>query len=86
MAKPTGTKLIAENRRARRDYELIERVEAGVVLTGTEVKSARDGHVEIGQAYARLSSGELTIILPKRLDRRGQVLTIPVETDSRPPV
>ena len=35
VAKPTGKKLIAENRRARRDYELIERVEAGVVLTGT---------------------------------------------------
>jgi HSP20 family protein len=44
------------------------------------------GAFEIAQAYARLSSGELTIILPKRLDRRGQVLKIPVETDSRPPV
>ena len=57
-----GTKLIAENRRARRDYELIERVEAGVVLTGTEVKSARDGHVQLGQAYADVRDGEAWLI------------------------
>ena len=57
VAKPDGTKLIAENRRARRDYELIERVEAGVVLTGTEVKSARDGLVQLGQAYADVRDG-----------------------------
>ncbi len=62
VAKPTGTKLIAENRRARRDYELIERVEAGVVLTGTEVKSARDGHVQLGQAYADIRDGEAWLI------------------------
>jgi SsrA-binding protein len=42
MAKPTGTKLIAGNRRARHDYELLERFEAGMVLTGTEVKSPRE--------------------------------------------
>ena len=58
----TETKLIAENRRARRDYELIERVEAGVVLTGTEVKSARDGHVQLGQAYADVRDGEAWLI------------------------
>ena len=52
VAKPTGTKLIAENRRSRHDYELLERVEAGIVLTGTEVKSLRAGHVQLGQAYA----------------------------------
>jgi SsrA-binding protein len=62
VAKPTGTKLIAENRRARRDYELIERVEAGVVLTGTEVKSARDGQVQLGQAYADIRNGEAWLI------------------------
>jgi SsrA-binding protein len=62
VAKPIGTKLIAENRRARRDYELIERVEAGVVLTGTEVKSARDGHVQLGQAYADVRDGEAWLI------------------------
>ena len=62
MAKPDGTKLIAENRRARRDYEFIERVEAGVVLTGTEVKSARGGQVQLGQAYADVRGGEAWLV------------------------
>ncbi len=62
MAKSPGIKLIAENRRARRDYEFLERMEAGVVLTGTEVKSARDGHVQLGQAYADVREGEAWLI------------------------
>ncbi len=57
-----GTKLIAENRRARRDYEFLERLEAGVVLTGTEVKSARDGLVQLGQAYADIREGEAWLV------------------------
>jgi SsrA-binding protein len=56
------TKLIAENRRARRDYELLERVEAGIALTGSEVKSARDGHVQIGQAYGDIRGGEAWLV------------------------
>ncbi len=52
MARPTGVKQIAENRRARHDYHLLERFEAGIVLTGTEVKSLRDGRVTLAQAYA----------------------------------
>ena len=44
------------------------------------------GAFEIGQAQATLLSGELTIVLPKRLDRRGQVQRIPIQTDSRRPV
>jgi SsrA-binding protein len=51
-------KLIAENRRARHDYQLLERVEAGVVLTGTEVKSLRQGRTVMGQAYADIREGE----------------------------
>ena len=43
------------------------------------------GAFEIGQAEARLSSGELTIILPKRVDRRGQVQTIQIQGDTRQP-
>ena len=62
MAQPTGTKLIADNRRARRDYELLERVEAGVVLTGTEVKSAREGKVQLGQAHADIRGGEAWLV------------------------
>ena len=56
------TKLIAENRRARHDYDLLERVEAGVVLTGSEVKSAREGHVQLGQAYADIREGEAWLV------------------------
>jgi SsrA-binding protein len=52
VARPTGTKQIAENRRARHDYQLLDRFEAGIVLTGTEVKSLREGRVEFGGAYA----------------------------------
>ena len=62
MAQPTGTKLIADNRRARFEYELLERVEAGVVLTGAEVKSARAGHVQLGQAYADIRAGEAWLV------------------------
>jgi SsrA-binding protein len=51
-------KLIAENRRARFDYELLDRYEAGIVLTGTEVKSLRDGRATIAQAYAEVRDGE----------------------------
>ena len=58
MPAPTGEKLIADNRRARYDYHLLERIEAGVVLTGTEVKSLREGRVTLTQAYAEVRDGE----------------------------
>ena len=60
--RTTGTKLIAENRRSRHDYELLERVEAGIVLTGTEVKALRAGHVQLGQAYADVRGGEMWLV------------------------
>lgn len=59
MARPTGTKLIATNRRARRNYEVLETVEAGLVLRGSEVKSLRLGHVQIGDAFGRFEGREL---------------------------
>ncbi len=62
MAKPTGTKLVAENRRARYDYELLDRVEAGIVLTGTEVKSLRDGRVTLAHAFADIRGGEVFLV------------------------
>jgi SsrA-binding protein len=51
-------KLVARNRRATFDYALEDRFEAGLVLTGSEVKSLRDGKVEIVDAYATIESGE----------------------------
>jgi SsrA-binding protein len=62
MAKPTGTKQIAENRRARHDYQLLDRFEAGIVLTGTEVKSLREGRVTLAQAYADVRGDEVWLI------------------------
>src|SRR5436305_2163869 len=55
-------KLIADNRRARHDYHLLERYEAGVVLTGTEVKSLRDGRVTLTNAYADVRDGEAWLV------------------------
>ena len=62
MARPKGEKLIADNRRARHDYHLLERLEAGIVLTGTEVKSLRDGRATLQQAYADVRDGELWLL------------------------
>lgn len=59
MARPDGIKLIASNRRARRNYEVLETVEAGLVLRGSEVKSLRAGHVQMGDAYGRFDGGEV---------------------------
>ena len=55
-------KLIVDNRRARHDYVLLERFEAGLVLTGTEVKSLREGRATLGQAYAELRDGEAWLV------------------------
>ena len=51
-------KLIVDNRRARHDYHLTDRVEAGLVLSGTEVKSLRGGQATLQQAYAEVRDGE----------------------------
>jgi SsrA-binding protein len=62
MARPTGVKLIADNRRARHDYHLLERIEAGIELTGTEVKSLRAGNVTLQRAFADLREGEIYLV------------------------
>jgi SsrA-binding protein len=62
MPVPTGEKLIADNRRARHDYHLLERFEAGLALTGTEVKSLREGRATLAQAFADVRGGEMWLI------------------------
>ena len=52
-------KNVAVNRRASHDYEILERVEAGIALTGSEIKSIREGRVSLQEAYARPERGEL---------------------------
>jgi SsrA-binding protein len=62
VAKARGEKLIAENRKARHDYHLLERVEAGLVLSGTEVKSLREGRASLARAYAEVREGEAWLV------------------------
>ena len=57
-----GEKLIVDNRRSRHDYHLLDRFEAGIVLTGTEVKSLRDGRASLQQAYADVRNGEAWLV------------------------
>jgi len=55
-------KLIADNRKARHNYEFVETMEAGIMLTGTEVKSLRNGRANIAESYATEEGGELWLI------------------------
>jgi SsrA-binding protein len=55
-------KLIVDNRRARHDYHLIERIEAGIALAGTEVKSLRDGQANLQRAYGEVRDGEVWLV------------------------
>ncbi|MEP2946037.1 MAG: SsrA-binding protein SmpB [Lentilitoribacter sp.] len=55
-------KIVAENRKARYNYELIEVLEAGLMLTGTEVKSLREGKANIAESYASFEEGEIWLI------------------------
>lgn len=58
----TGTKIIATNRQARRDYDILDHVEAGLVLRGSEVKSLREAKVQLADAYARIDGGEAWLV------------------------
>jgi len=57
--KTAGPRPVAQNRRARHDYDILETVEAGIVLAGSEVKSLREGKVQLRDAYARVQDGEV---------------------------
>ena len=54
-------KIIAENRKARRDYFIVDEYEAGLVLLGTEVKSLRQGRANLKDSYARIKNGEIFV-------------------------
>ena len=62
MARAVGIKLVAENRRARHDFHLLDRFEAGVVLSGTEVKSLREGRASLQRSFADVRGGELFLV------------------------
>jgi SsrA-binding protein len=59
MPRESGRKLVAQNRKARHDYSILDTYEAGVVLTGTEVKSLRAGRASLVDAYASIKDGEV---------------------------
>ncbi len=54
-----GRKVVASNRKARHDYTILDTVEAGMALTGTEVKSLRAGRASLVDAFAQVSNGEI---------------------------
>lgn len=58
---PAGYKQIATNRKARHDFQVLERVEAGIALQGTEVKSLRAGHVSLVGAFAEIRGGDVIL-------------------------
>jgi SsrA-binding protein len=55
-------KVIATNRKARHDYEIIETIEAGIVLTGTEIKSVREGQVSLKEGFAIIKTNEVWLM------------------------
>ena len=57
-AKPAGIKIIAANRKAHHFFELLDFIEAGIMLTGSEVKSLREGRVNFMDGYVRMTNGE----------------------------
>ena len=57
-----NSKVAAENRKARFNYEVLDTLETGLVLTGSEVKALRDGHANIQESYASVEGGELWLI------------------------
>jgi len=56
---PKGTKVVATNRRARHDYDILETFESGIALKGSEVKSLRDGKIQLKDSFASVQDGEL---------------------------
>lgn len=60
--KQEGVKVVADNRRARYDYEIMDTFEAGLQLVGPEVKSLREGRANIAESYAAVTKGELFLV------------------------
>ena len=60
--RATDRKVVAQNRRARHDYEILDVFEAGLALVGSEVKSLRDGKCQLKDSYARIEQGEAWLL------------------------
>lgn len=57
-----GTRLVASHRRARHEYHVLDELECGIVLQGSEVKSLREGRCSLAEAWARIADGELWLV------------------------
>ena len=62
MAEKKDVKVVASNRRARHDYEILDQVEAGLVLEGSEVKSLREGKAQLKDSFAHIRDGEVFLV------------------------
>ena len=62
MPREQGRKFIAQNKKARHDYSILDTYEAGLVLTGSEVKSLRDGKANLSDAYGIVRNGEIFLL------------------------
>ncbi len=62
METPSGRKIIGANRRARHEYHILDKYEAGLVLQGTEVKALREGKVTLTEGFARFNGSELYLV------------------------
>lgn len=82
--KKTGPSRITDNRKARHNYSIVETYQAGIVLSGTEVKSIRAGKVNLNDSYARINNGEVWItnmhISPYE---QGNVFNMPVTRERK---
>jgi SsrA-binding protein len=83
--KPTTAKSVV-NRRARFDYELGDEIVAGLVLTGPEVRAARDGHIQLKGSYVTIRNDELWLnnaSFSLKLNQKGQVGARTIDTEPR---
>ena len=84
--KPATSQKAVLNRRARFDYELAEEIIAGIVLTGQEVRAARDGHVQLKGSFVTIKDGELWLnnaSFSLRLNEKGKFGTRAIDTTPR---
>ena len=63
----SNTKLIAKNPNAYHNYDIVDKIECGIVLTGTEIKSIRKGKVNLKDTYANIKNGEVKLYSMKRI-------------------
>ncbi|HET8884158.1 MAG TPA: SsrA-binding protein SmpB [Candidatus Saccharimonadales bacterium] len=84
--KPSSTPKAIVNRRARFDYELGDEIVAGLVLTGPEVRAARDGHIQLKGSFVTIRNSELWLnnaSFSLKLNQKGQVAARTIDTEPR---